>query len=108
MAKATLADSWVYDGTIYEPGERDLPADAHAALAAKGAFTPAKAAPAARAGDADPAIAEAVGEERAAALAAAGFGSPAAIAAASDEDLLAVDGIGEARLRSLRALGGGE
>jgi len=117
MPKVTLSEGWIYGGTRYGPGEADLPDDVHKALGARGAFppdapapteAPVPAKPAGEAGGDAAAIVEAVGEERAAALAAAGFTSLAALRAAQDADLLAVPGIGEARLAALRALRGGE
>ncbi len=38
MAKRTLREAYVYNGTIYEPGEHDLPKDVDDALKARGAF----------------------------------------------------------------------
>lgn len=38
MAKVTLTETFLYAGKFYGPGEVDLPDDAHAALAGKGAF----------------------------------------------------------------------
>lgn len=56
VKRVTLTDSWVFNGTIYEPGEVALPDEAYAALGAKGAFPlPAKAAKGKAGDDGDPA-----------------------------------------------------
>lgn len=48
-------------------------------------------------------VADVVGQEYAEKLAAAGFDTPEQIARASDDDLLAIEGIGTATLKKLRA-----
>lgn len=122
MPKVTLAEGWVYAGKRYGPGEvelADLPDGARDALGKKGAFgegpvadaapaaPSATATPQANGGNEPPAdpLVEAVGAEAAQALRDLGIGDLAAIRAASDDDLLAVPGIGEAKLKKLRALG---
>lgn len=113
MPKVTLAEGWVYAGKRYGPGEADLPDDAHAALKAKGALAEAESpaspppSPQANGGNEPPAdpLVEAVGAEAAQALRDLGIGDVDAISVATDEDLLAVPGIGEAKLKKLRALG---
>jgi len=122
MTTETLTAAWIFSGKVYGPGEADLPEDAHKALGEKGAFTPevvaAEAenpagvpqdtAPVVDPNPVDEALIEALGADLAYALRDAGFDSLDAIQAASDADLLAINGIGKARLEALRALKSGE
>src|SRR5690349_3452734 len=119
MAKITLDRTYLYAGETYGPGNDVEIADAEALAAIRskqaklqaaesGAQPPTPTEPAAppTGGNAPPAdpLADAVGATEAQALRDMGFGDRAAIAAASDDDLMAVPGIGEAKLKKLRAL----
>jgi hypothetical protein len=106
MPTRTLDRTFVFGGKFYGPGTLDVP-DALAervdqVMGAEGALVERRPEPAAspigRPAVLDPRIA--------ATLARAGYVDEQAIRAASDDDLLAVDGIGQASLRQIREVYG--
>lgn len=106
MTRVTLDETWIYAGLRYGPGEVEVPNDVAAALAERGAIRTgvAQVAGAAERTPPPPAqtLAEAVGDDVAEALTAAGLGTASALAGADDDAILAVKGVGEATLRKLR------
>lgn len=111
MPTANLSDTWIYAGKTYLPGtHKDMPQEVYDALKGKGAFTEGdeaavpKATPSPWSTDADRAVLDTTfGVDTASQLALAGFASVQAVRDASDDDLLAVEGIGPATLRKIRA-----
>lgn len=101
MPKLNLSQTYIHSGKFYGPGEADLPDEA---------YTDLKAREDALKGDQpDEAPAESTPSTAADPLAefpelhAAGYTSAESVRAATDDELLALDGVGPATLKKIRA-----
>lgn len=95
-----LDRSWSYKGKVYGPGETEIPDGLRDILGPKGYLGQAEPT------DEEPLrvleLSDYFDPQTAKLLRDAGYPSPVSVASAADEDLLAINGIGPAKLQKIR------
>lgn len=103
MPKANLDRCWSYaeqgHARPYGPGETEIPEGLYQILSEKGYLEPSSESPDVRVLD----DLGGIGPDLVKKLNASGYQTPDDLHAASDEQLLAIDGLGKAKLRQIRA-----